>query len=185
MAGARADIHKVPAVRTKPILSFISNLDLIQERFLAVTKQLPYRNRNKKAIEGRPSATKCFQIKLACTKSSRCCITQYTIIFCADCSMSVSINAKHIFDILESPCIPEANHISYTVGNIFTQPTHTVTLYGGVYFCTARGATAVNKLIKFFDPCVPHRYGPLNFSPQASEAGKAPQGFPNRPYKHY
>jgi len=41
------------------------------------------------------------------------------------------------------------------------------------------GATAVNKLVKLFDPCCPFSSGQLNFY----KAGKAPQGFPDWPFK--
>jgi len=73
--------------------------------------------------------------------------------------MSVSVAAKHLFDILQSACIPTCEHISYPVGNRFTHPTHSIVLHVGVFFCTACGATAKNKLVKVFDPCIPCRHG--------------------------
>lgn len=49
--------------------------------------------------------------------------------------------------------------------------------------CTACDATAVNKLVKLYDPCEPSRYGKPNYNLRAYKAGKAPAGFPLRPYK--
>ena len=63
-------------------------------------------------------------------------------IHCTECSMSVSVSAPHLFDIIQSACIPECKHISYPGGNKFTHITHTVVIYGGVFFCKACGATA-------------------------------------------
>ena len=97
--------------------------------------------------------------------------------------MSVSCSAPHVFEILKAACVPELKHISYPVGNRSTHPTHSIVLYGGVFMCTACGATAVNKLIKLYDPCFPHRYGPLPFNLRAYKAGRAPAGFPLWPYK--
>ena len=57
-------------------------------------------------------------------------------------------------------------------------------LYGGVYFCSACGATAVNKLIEVSDPCIPLRHGHTNYNLKAFEAGKATQGFSGWPFKH-
>ena len=98
--------------------------------------------------------------------------------------MSVASAALHVCDVLKSACVPDLKHVSYPVGNRFTHPTHSIALYGGVFMCTACGATAVNKLIKLHDPCFPHRYGPPNYNLRAYKAGRAPAGVPLWPYKH-
>lgn len=123
------------------------------------------------------------QIEAACQQSSHNCIHKNARIYCTECSMSVSVGAKHLLDLLKSSCIPTCKNISYHVGNRFTHPTHSVVLYGGVFFYTACGATAVNKLVKLFDPCLPLRYG-NNYNLKAYKAGKALQGLPSWPYKH-
>jgi len=100
MADAGDEIHKVPVVKAIAILNFIDNLHLIQARLIALMKLFPHRNRNKKATEGGSTATKSSNLALACTKSMHCCIRQRTIMYCSDCKMSVSTNAKHVFDTL-------------------------------------------------------------------------------------
>lgn len=52
--------------------------------------------------------------------------------------MSVSREASHVFDVLQAVCLPESKHI------FDPHPTHSVVLPGGVFCCTACGATAVN-----------------------------------------
>ena len=97
--------------------------------------------------------------------------------------MSVSCSAPHIFEVLRAACVPELKHISYPVVNMFTHLTHSIVLYGGVFMYIACGSTTVNKLIKLFDPCFPHTYGPLPYNLRAYKAGRAPAGFPLWPYK--
>jgi len=53
-----------------------------------------------------------------------------------------------------------------------------------VFSCIACGATAVNKVIKMFDPCIPLRHGNTNHNLKAYKAGKAPLGFPLWHYNH-
>jgi len=74
--------------------------------------------------------------------------------------MSVSI---HLFTLLEAPGNPHIKK-SYPVGNTFTHSTHQVIPCGGVYFCTAGCATAVNKVIKLCDPHIPVRHGILSYN---------------------
>jgi len=75
-------------------------------------------------------------------------------------------------------------HISHPMGNRFSHPSHQVILYNGVHFCTACGATAVNKLIILYVPCITLWHGLQNYNLRVLEAGKAPQGFPGWPSKH-
>ena len=156
---------------------------LFQERHIAVTKILHQRNRNVKIIK-EPSRTKEFCLTAACAESPHICIHKNSRIYCTECSMSVASAAPHVFDILQSACTPDLKHVSYPVGNRFTHPAHSILLDGGVFMCTACGATAVNKLIKLHDPCFPHRYGPPNYNLRAYKAGRARAGFPLWPYKH-
>ena len=57
-ADAGADIRQGPAVEAKDIRSFMDNLDLVQERLVAVMKLFRHRNPNTKAIDGGPAVTK-------------------------------------------------------------------------------------------------------------------------------
>jgi len=123
------------------------------------------------------------KIDLACQQLSHNRSRQGARIYCTECRMSVSVSAKHIFDILQTACIHTCKHISYPVGNRFTQPTQSVVLNGGVFFCTACGATAKNKLVKLFEPCFPCRHEP-NYNLKAYKKGRAPAWFPTWPYKH-
>ena len=135
-------------------------------------------------IEGRPAFTKKAKINQALVQSTHRCLRNGSRIYCTKCNMSVSADAKHLFNLLEPPCIPQLKHVSFPVANRSTHPTHNLICYGGVYFCLACGATAVNKLVKLFTPCMPLRHGLFNFNLRAYRAGKAPQGFPGWPCKH-
>ena len=47
-----------------------------------------------------------------------------------------------MLELPKSFFLPKNEHISYPTGNIFTHPTHNVTIYDGVFVSTACGATA-------------------------------------------
>lgn len=134
-ADVGADLWRVPAVKARDILGYIHNLEIIQDRLIAVmTVKLTKTGNNKDiaASEGRPGASTNIKIVAACSKSAHCCFKQGSIIICSECDMSVSIDTKHLFNLLAAPCIPQIKHISDAMGNRFTHPTHQVAIYGGV-----------------------------------------------------
>jgi len=181
-ADMAAALHTVPRDTAKGPLKVVSNLKLMQERHCAVAKLFPARQRNTvKNEEQMPSRNA--RIYKAIRDSPHIAVQNGSRIHCTDCNMSVSVRATHLLDILQAPCIPECKHISYPVGNLFTHVTHSVVIYGGVFFCTACGATAKNKLVKLDRPCMPVRHG-TNYNLTAYKFGRAPAGFPGWPYKH-
>lgn len=103
-ADTAAALQGVPRDRAAPLIKILDNLSLFQERHIAISKQLPQRNRNTKVIK-ETAPTKEFRIMLACTESSHNCIPEDSRIYCTECGISVSMSAPHVFDVPQSPCL--------------------------------------------------------------------------------
>lgn len=122
-ADTGAALRVVPRNTAEPLIKVPSNLKLFQERHSAIAKLLLARAKNAKIM----------QIELACQQSSHICIYKDNRVYCTECSMSVPVAAKHLFDLLQSPCVPTFKHISYTVGNSFTHHPLGSSLWGSIF----------------------------------------------------
>ena len=80
--------------------------------------------------------------------SSHHCLIHTNKITCTLCANSIPFAAEHIYDFLESHCLPRQYTLSYAIGTQHTHSSHNIVLHGCVYICTSCGNTASNKIIK-------------------------------------
>jgi len=143
LAGAAAELHAVPAEQAKHIIKIYKDLDLTQNRIIAVTKLLPQRKHNitiHDNIKYKPTYTN--QIIEKLKSSQHDCVIFGERLYCCGCSSNISIRAEHINDFIQSSCLIRDRTMTYAVGKQHTHHTHKITIYGGVYMCTSCGATA-------------------------------------------
>lgn len=132
LAGAAAALHEIPNRIAQPITQLCTNLALIQNRLIHVTKMFPQRQHNKtihKHITYKPTYQD--RIMELVSKSKHDCILQNNRIYCPHCETSIHIKAPNIREFLESSCLPIEYTYTHAVGNLHTHHTHRMVIYGG------------------------------------------------------
>jgi len=183
LAGAAAALHEIPSRIAQPIVKTCTDLRLIQNRLIMVTKMFPQRAHTKtilKHVVYKPT----YQDKILelISSSKHDCILHNNRVHCYQCSTSIHIKAPNIRDFLESSCLPIQYTYSHAVGNQHTHHTHRVVVYGGIYMCTKCGATGSRKLVKLARECKrPTAAGKINRDAYAD--GRPLPKYDGWPYK--
>jgi len=126
LAGAAAELHAVPEEQAKTIIKIYRDLDLIQNRIIAVTKMFPQRKHNKTIhdnIKYKPTYKD--QIIEKLESSQHDCVIYGERLYCCGCNSNISIRAEHISEFIESSCLIPGRTMTYAVGEQHTQHTHT------------------------------------------------------------
>jgi len=124
LAGAAAALHEIPSRIAQPIVKICTDLKLIQNRLITVTKMVPQRAHNKTILKNvvyKPTYHD--KILELMNSSKHDCILHNNRIHCYQCSSSIHIKAPNIRDFLESSCLPIQYTYSHAVGNLHTSHT--------------------------------------------------------------
>ena len=126
LAGKAAELHAVPEDQAKKIIKIYKDLELIQNRIIAVTKLFPQRRHNKTIhdnIQYKPTYKD--QIVEKLKTSQHDCVIYGERLYCCGCNSNISIRADHISEFIQSSCLTPEHTMTYAIGKQHTHIIHT------------------------------------------------------------